>query len=118
EEIADETATISAILRERGVPPEMINYQPDPYRWFISPQGLGMDGQGRIWATSGTANDEVMDVYSREGEHLAVVRFDGITNPDVQDFLNIKVQPNRILAYSLQDPDFPRLYVIPMPEIP
>ena len=116
-ELDDETAMVSAILRERGVPPEMINYQPDSYRSFIAPQGLGIDGEGRIWATNGTSDSTIMDVYSPEGDHLAVVQFNGVKNPQSLDFLNIKIQSNKILVYSLQDSEYPRLYVIPMPEL-
>jgi hypothetical protein len=116
-EIDDETAVITAILKERGVPEDMINYRADPYRWFIPPQGLAADGQGRIWARSGTCDRVIMDVYSRAGDHLAVVELLGVTNPDIVDFLNIKVQQNRILVYSLQDPDYPRLYILEIPEI-
>ncbi len=118
EEIAEETAMISAILRERGVPEHLIDYAPDPFHWMIPPQGIGADGMGRIWVQNGTVDESVMDVYSRDGEHLAVVRVEGVVNPDVLDFINLKVQPQGILAYSLQDPEYPRLYVIPMPEIP
>ncbi|RKZ09846.1 hypothetical protein DRQ25_04955 [Candidatus Fermentibacteria bacterium] len=116
--IEDETAMISAILRERGLPEYMIDYTPDPFHWMIPPQSIGADGMGRIWVQNGTVDEPVMDVYSRDGEHLAVVRINGVMNPDVLDFMNIKVQPQGILAYSLQDPEYPRLYVIPMPEIP
>jgi hypothetical protein len=116
-EIQDEVAMITAILKERGIPEDHITYEPDPYRWMIPPQGIGADGEGRIWVRNGTAEDVLMDVYSRDGEHLAVVRFQGVTVPGVLDYLNIKVQPERILVYSLQDPDFPRLYVVNMPEI-
>ena len=118
EEIEEETAMISAILRERGVPEYMIDYTPDSFHWMIPPQSIGADGMGRIWVQNGTAMDPIMDVYSRDGEHLAVVRIGGVMKPDILDFVNFKVQPQGILAYSLQDPDFPRLYVIPMPEIP
>jgi hypothetical protein len=117
-EIEDEIAMISAILRERGVPEYMIDYTPDPFHWMIPPQSIGADGMGRIWVQNGTVNESVMDVYSRNGEHLAVVRIDGVVNPEILDFVNFKVQPQGILAYSLQDPEYPRLYVIPMPEIP
>ena len=115
-ELADETAMINAILRERGVPEEMQMYRPDPCRWMIQPQGLSVDGQGRIWARSGTADGVVMDVYSREGGHLAVVRVLGVTDPDILDFLNVKAQRDRLLIYSLQAPDYPRLYIIDIPE--
>lgn len=118
EVIADETAMISAILRERGVPDHMIDYTPDPFHWMIPPQSIGADGMGRIWVQNGTADDPVMDVYSRDGELLAVVRIEGVMNPDILDFVNFKVNPQGLLAYSLQDSDFPRVYVIPMPEIP
>ena len=118
EEIEDETAMISAILRERGVPDYMIDYAPDPFHWMIPPQSIGADGMGRIWVQNGTAQYPVLDVYSRDGEHLAVVKIDGVMKPDALDFVNLKVQPRGILAYSLQDPEYPRLYVIPMPEIP
>ncbi len=117
-EIEDETAMISAILRERGVPEHMIDYSPDPFHWMIPPQGIGADGMGRIWVQNGTTRDPVMDVYSRDGEHLAVVNIGGVMKPDILDFVNFKVQPQGILAYSMQDMEYPRIYVIPMPEIP
>lgn len=115
-EIRDEVTMITAILKERGIPEDHIVYEPDPYRWMIPPQGIGADGAGRIWVRNGTAEEILMDVYSRDGEHLAVVRFQGVTTPGVLDFLNIKIQSERILVYSLQDPDYPRLYVVNMPE--
>ncbi|MCK5116136.1 MAG: 6-bladed beta-propeller [Candidatus Aegiribacteria sp.] len=118
EEIEEETAMISAILRERGLPEYMIDYTPDSFHWMIPPQSIGADGMGRIWVQNGTVDESVLDVYSRDGEHLAVVRVEGVVNPDVLDFINFKVQPQGILGYSLQDPEYPRLYVIPMPEIP
>ena len=95
----------------------MIDYRPDSYRWMIQPQGLGADGAGRIWALNGAADGVIMDVYSRDGEHLAVVRIEGVQNPDTPDFINVKVQPQGLLAYSLQDPGYPRLYVLPMPDL-
>ena len=116
-EIDDETAMVTAILKERGVPEDLIMYEPDPYRWMIPPQGVGADGLGRVWVSNGTADDVIMDVYSRDGEHLAVVKFEGVVNPDILDYVNIKVQSERILIYSLQDPDYPKLYVVDMPEI-
>lgn len=117
EEIQDEIAMITAILKERGVPEHMIDYSPDPCRWLIQPQGMGADGDGRIWVHNGASESIVMDVYERDGTHVAVVRIEGVENPDIMDFVNIKVQPRGILAYSLQDPGYPRLYVIPMPAI-
>lgn len=117
EEVADETALITAILKERGVPEDHIRYQPDPDRWMIQPQGIGTDGQGRLWVRNGLTDLVIMDVYSRDGEHLAVVQFQGVTDPEILDYLNIKIQQNRILIYSLQDPDYPRLYAVDMPEI-
>jgi len=117
EEIEDEKALFNAILLERGVPEYMIDYQPDPYRWLIAPQGLGADGAQRIWVVNGAADQHVIDVYSRDGEHLAIVRIDGVSDPDVMEFINFKVQPQGILAYSMQDEDYPRIYVIPMPDI-
>lgn len=116
-EIDDETALITAILKERGVPEESIMYEPDPYRWMIQPQGLGADGEGRVWVSNGASENVVMDVYSRDGEHLAVVEFEGVNNQEITDYLNIKIQPERILIYSLQDPSYPKLYLVDMPEI-
>ncbi len=116
-EIDDETAMVTTILTERGMPENMIDYRPDQYRWMIQPQGMGADGQGRIWVHSGSADGIIMDVYSREGDHLAVVRIDGVENRDMADFVNVKVQPQGILAYSLQDLSYPRLFVLPMPEL-
>lgn len=117
QELEEETAMVTTILIERGMPEHMIDYRPDPYRWMIQPQGMGADGGGRIWVLNGASEGLVMDVYSRDGEHMAVVRIEGVEDREMVDFVSVKVQPQGILAYSLQDPSFPRLYVIPMPEI-
>lgn len=109
---------MTAILKERGIPEDHIMYEPDPYRWMIQPQGLGADGEGRVWVRNGTSDQVIMDVYDTGGEHLAVVRFQGVTQPGSMDFINLKVQNGTILVYSLQDPEYPRLYVVDMPEIP
>lgn len=117
EELAEETAMITAILKERGIPEDHIMYEPDPYRWLIQPQGLGVDGEGRVWVRNGASDQVIMDVYDPTGEHIAVVRIQGVTEPGTMDFLNVKVQPHAILIYSLQDPEYPRLYVLDMPQI-
>ncbi|MCK4749453.1 MAG: 6-bladed beta-propeller [Bacteroidales bacterium] len=117
EEIEEEIAMITAILIERGVPDYMIDYQPDPYRWLIPPQSIGADGMERVWVQNGAVDGSIIDVYSRDGEHLAVVVIEGVLNPDILDVVNYKIQPQGILAYSLQDPEYPRIYVIPMPDI-
>ncbi len=117
EELAEETAMITAILKERGIPEDHIMYEPDPYRWLIQPQGLGVDGEERVWVRNGASEQVVMDVYDPSGEHLAVVRIQGVTEPGTMDFLNVKVQPHAILIYSLQDPEYPRLYVLDMPDL-
>lgn len=117
-EIEDETAMFEAILRERGIPEDHIFYEPDPYRWMIQPLGLGTDGRERVWVRNSTSDEVVMDVYTRDGEHLGVVRFSGVTGADIVDFLVIKVQTERILVYSLQDMDYPKLYIVDMPDIP
>ena len=117
EELAEETAMIEAMLRERGVPEHMIMYQPDPYRWMIQPQGMSVDGRGRLWARSGTAPEVLMDVYSPQGEHLAVLRIEGVTQPGTMDFLSVKAQKDRLLVYSLQAPDYPKLYLVDIPAL-
>lgn len=117
-EIEDETAMFTSILRERGVHEDLVHFEPDPYRWMIQPLGLGTDGRERVWVRNSTVDDVVMDVYSRDGEHFGVVRFNGVTGEDIVDYLVIKVQTDRILVYSLQDLDYPKLYVVDMPDIP
>jgi len=117
EELEDETALFRAILLERGVPEYMIDFQPDPYRWMIAPQGLGADGSERVWVVNAAADQHVIDVYSRDGEHLAIVRIEGVSDPDELEFINFKIQPQGILAYSMQDEEYPKVFVIPMPEI-
>ncbi len=117
EEIEDEIAIITVILKERGVPEYMIDWEPDPYRWMINPQGIGVDEIGRIWVQNGSTDACILDVYSMDGEHLAVVEIEGVTSPGVMDFINFKVQSQGLLAYSLQDQDYPKVYIIPMPDI-
>ncbi len=118
EEIEEEEALMEAILRERGIPDYMNRFEADPWRWMVTPQGLGVDGEGRLWVRNGTVDGIVMDVYSPDGEHLAVVAVEGVTDPDTYDYTLLKVQPQGILAYSLQSPDYPKLFVLPMPDLP
>jgi len=115
-EMEEEQRLITDILRERGVREEMNRYQPDPYRWLIQPQGLGVDGSGRLWVLSGAADGTVMDLYSPEGEHLGVVRLEGILGPHGGMGI-VKVQADAILAWSLQAADYPKLYVYGLPEL-
>ena len=117
-EIDDERQLITDILRERGVREEMNRYQPDPYRWMIQPQGMGVDGLGRLWVLNGTASGTVMDVYSPEGGHLAVVRIRGVEAENHMDFAVYKIQEDMMLAWSMQASDYPKLYIAPLPELP
>jgi len=116
EEMEEERRLITDILRERGVREEMNRYEPDPYRWLIQPQGLGVDGLGRLWVLNGAAEETVMDVYSPQGEHVAVVRLEGILEADGGMGI-VKVQADAILAWSLQAADYPKLYVYGLPEL-
>lgn len=94
----------------------MNRYRPDPYRWLIQPQGLGVDGSGRLWVLNGAAEGTVMDVYSPQGEHLAAVRLEGMLEPDGGMGI-VKVQADAILAWSLQAADYPKLYIYGLPEL-
>lgn len=102
---------------ERGVREGMNRYGPDRYRWLIQPQGLGVDGSGRLWVQSGAAEGTVMDVCSPQGEHLAVVRLKGILGPEGGMGI-VKVQADAIPAWSLQQAaDYPKLYIYGLPEL-
>jgi hypothetical protein len=109
EEIEDERNLITDILVERGNPRAMIQYQPDPYRYQIPPFGLGLDGEGRIWVRNGTADGLVFDLYSRDGEHLSTARLSGLEDSDM---LVVRIMPRGILAWSMQAPDYPKVYVM------
>jgi len=115
EEMEQERQLITDILRERGVREEVNRYEPEPYRWLVQPQAMGVDGRGRVWVGSGTAEGAVFDVYSPEGSHQAVVRVNGVGAWSGVDFPAFRVRSDLILAWPLQAADYPKLYVIPIP---
>jgi hypothetical protein len=72
EEMAEEQAFVQTRCESMDMGP--VTFTPDPDRRMI--RGLGVDGQGRIWALRGTCLDPVFDVYDQGGGFLfsAMVR--------------------------------------------
>jgi len=117
QELVNEQAMMTEILRERGVPGDAASYQPDPYRWIVPPFGLGIDGQGRIWAQRGTEEEITFDLFDVSGEFLRTVKLEGYGASELAvDFVSIKVQPGGILAFPMEPSDYPKVLVYEIPE--
>ena len=117
QELADEQAMMTEILRERGVPGDPSSYRPDPYRWIMPPFGLGIDGEGLIWAQRGTEEEITFDLFDQSGNLLQTVILTGHGADELfMDFVSVKVQPGGILAYPMEPHDYPKVLVYDFPE--
>lgn len=74
---------------------------------FIS--ALGVDGNGDIWCRRGGLPGNHWDVVSSAGEHLREVF---VTLPDSAYYIDMKVNPNGILAFDMMTENYHKLYVM------
>lgn len=111
EEIAEEQAFMQT--RCESMDMGRVIFTPDPDRRMI--RGLGIDGEGRIWALRGTCLDPVFDVYDRGGEFIfsAFVRGAG----DDGRYWRFAIDPQGILGWSDNPPEgYQKFYVLRLEE--
>jgi hypothetical protein len=72
EEMEDESAYIESWAARLGMQGVPIDWEPDPYKSFIS--ALGVDGEGRLWVARSTGRQPLFDVFGPEGAHLFSAR--------------------------------------------
>lgn len=111
EEIDLEREMVNARMVQQGMPPEMANWDPDPYR--IAVAGIFPDGNGRLWVTKGTSRTPTFDVYDMDGNLLFTAALDAGERADTW---GVVIGGGRFLAFDANPEDFPRLYIGDLPE--
>lgn len=106
EEIDLETEMVNSRMIQQGMPPEMANWEPDPYRLAIA--GISPDGMGRLWVTRGTTMTPTFDVYDLEGNLLFTAALDAGERASTWAVI---IGTDRFLAFDANPEDFPRLYL-------
>jgi hypothetical protein len=110
EEIDLETELVNARMVQQGMPPEMANWEPEPYRLAIA--GLSPDGMGRLWVTRGTTLTPTFDVYDMEGNLLFTAALDAGESASTWAVI---IGADRFLAFDANPEDYPRLYIGDLP---
>lgn len=109
QEIIEEAEFWNTRARNMGYN-QLLNYQPDTFRWKI--HSMGVDDQQRLWVRRGTEETPTLDVFDYEGNHLFTAELPGITGlPGL--FWEIHVDEFGILAWSLDPLDgYQKLYIL------
>jgi hypothetical protein len=112
EEIDIETEVVNNNMRQLGMDPQFINWEPDPYRPSIS--GLAIDGHDRIWVTKGTIRSGTFDVYDLEGNFLYTVALDA---GERAERWVVTIKDDHFLAYDENPENFPQVFIgdLPLP---
>ncbi len=110
EEIDLERELVNARMVQQGMPAEMANWEPDPYRVAIA--GLYMDARGRIWVYRGDTMTAVFDVYDMQGEKLFTAALDA--GERAETWMTMIIE-ERFVAFDANPEDYPRLYVGGLP---
>jgi hypothetical protein len=110
EEIDLETEMVNARMIQQGMPPEMANWEPEPFRLAIA--GISPDGMGRLWVTRGTTMTPTFDVYDMEGNLLFTAALDV---GERSSTWAVVIGGDRFLAFDANPEDYPRLYIGNLP---
>ena len=109
QEIIEEAEFWNSRARNMGYN-QLLNYQPDPFRWKI--HSMGIDDQQRLWIRRGTEETPTLDVFDYEGNHLFTAVIPGITGSSGL-LWEVHVDEFGILAWSLDPLDgYQRLYMV------
>ncbi len=110
EEIDIETEDINNLMIRQGAPPEMANWEPDPYRFAIA--GLWFDGYDRIWVTRGTTRTGTFNVYDLEGNFLYMVALDAGERARNWQVL---IKQRQFLAFDADPELYPQVFIGDLP---
>ena len=109
DEIDREIEIVNSRMIANGMPPEMANWEPDPYRNMVG--SIFVDGHDRIWIARGTVLTPFFDVFDIEGNPL----FTAAVDPDL-DFMYTGVivsdHTDGFLAFNPDPDDYPVVYVL------
>ncbi len=111
EEIDLETEIVNARMVQQGMPSEMANWEPDPYRMSVT--GLYPDDFGRLWVGKGTNSSPTFDVFDMEGNFLFTAAIDAGERTSTWGVL---VSHDGFLAFDANPEDYPVVYWGDLPE--
>jgi hypothetical protein len=107
DEMDRETEIVNSRMIQSGMPPEMANWEPDPYRNMVG--SIWVDGSNRLWVGRGTVLSPYFDVYNLEGNSL----FTAAVDPELDfEYMSVVVGPNGFLAFHPDPEDYPRFYIL------
>ena len=106
EEIQEEKELVESQMIAGGMPAEMANWNPPPYRIAIA--GLGVGPDETLWVVRGSWGQPFCEVFDRMGEQLFTVAID--PSMDDTDRMQLLVTPQGFLAMDPNPEDYPRLY--------
>ncbi|MCK4506831.1 MAG: hypothetical protein KAW14_14540, partial [Candidatus Aegiribacteria sp.] len=112
EEIDLETEMVNNLMIQQGMPPDMANWEPDPYRTAIG--GFGVDGQGRLWVRKGTAETLYFDVYSVDRlDFLFTAALD--VGERAVDW-EVNIEGDKFIAFDADPELYPQVFIGDLPE--
>lgn len=111
EEIDLEAEIVNARMVQQGMPPEMANWEPDPYRLAIG--GLYPDGLGRLWVYKGTERSATFDVFDLEGNLLFTAALDA---GERSTTWGVGIGQGGFIAFDADPENYPVLYWGDIPE--
>lgn len=111
EEIEEEREFVNQQMISRGMPAEMANWEPEPWKAAIG--ALYVDDYDRLWISRGTENVPYFDVYSLQGEPLFTAVLDTDRNTD---YFAVMISGEGFLAFDANADDYPRVFHGSIPE--
>ena len=112
QEIDLETELVNNMMIQQGMPPEMANWEPDPYNSAIG--GLWFDDLDRIWVTRGTTRTPTFNVYDMEGNLLFTAALDA---GERASSWGVIIKENQFLAFDADPELYPQLFIGDLPGI-
>ncbi len=112
EEIDLEIEITNNLMIQQGMPPEMANWEPDPYRTAIG--GFGVDGQERLWVRKGTEEAVYFDVYSVDGLDLLFTA--ALDIGEIATDWIVSIEGDKFIAFDADPELYPRLFIGDLPE--
>ena len=112
EQIDLEIELTNNLMIQQGMPPEMANWEPDPYNSAIV--GLQVDDLDRIWVTRGTTRTPSYNVYDMEGTLLFTAALDAGFRARTWGTV---IKGNRFLAFDADPELYPQVFIGDLPGI-
>jgi len=109
-EIDLEAALVNNRMIQQGMPEDMANWEPDPYRLSIA--GLWADGFDRLWVTKGTTRTASFNVYDMEGNLLFTAALDAGERASTWQVL---IDETGFLAFDADPEFYPQVYIGELP---